>query len=93
MDRPDIRENLTRIRRAEMAAARDILGVRQHFLGFEDSGLPRNGDALPDGCFAPATRREGSPPAGRTDPGVSTTGDRHVRRNRRLPAPGPHQDT
>jgi mycothiol S-conjugate amidase len=52
MDRPDIRENLTRIRRAEMAAARDILGVRQHFLGFEDSGLPRNGDALPDGCFA-----------------------------------------
>jgi mycothiol S-conjugate amidase len=37
-----------------MAAARDILGVRQTFLGFTDSGLPE-GDPpppLPDGCFA-----------------------------------------
>ena len=54
MDRPDIRENLPGIRRAEMAAARDILGVRQQFLGFVDSGLPE-GDPpppLPDGCFA-----------------------------------------
>jgi mycothiol S-conjugate amidase len=52
MDRPDIRENLTRVRRAEMAAARDILGVRQQFLGFVDSGLPPKGDPLPEGCFA-----------------------------------------
>jgi mycothiol S-conjugate amidase len=54
MDRPDIRANLPGIRRAEMAAARDILGVRQRFLGFVDSGLPE-GDPLPplpDGCFA-----------------------------------------
>jgi mycothiol S-conjugate amidase len=54
MDRPDIRENLPGIRRAEMAAARDILGVRQRFLGFVDSGLPE-GDPLPPlpaGCFA-----------------------------------------
>jgi mycothiol S-conjugate amidase len=54
MDRPDIRENLPGIRRAEMAAARDILGVRQRFLGFVDSGLPE-GDPLPplpEGCFA-----------------------------------------
>ena len=54
MDRPDVRANLPGIRRAEMAAARDILGVRQRFLGFVDSGLPE-GDPpppLPEGCFA-----------------------------------------
>jgi mycothiol S-conjugate amidase len=54
MNRPDIRANLPGIRRAEMAAARDILGVRQQFLGFVDSGLPE-GDPLPplpEGCFA-----------------------------------------
>src|ERR1700735_4635781 len=37
-----------------MDAAREILGVRQQFLGFTDSGLPE-GDPLPplpDGCFA-----------------------------------------
>ncbi|MEU7832958.1 mycothiol conjugate amidase Mca [Nonomuraea sp. NPDC049129] len=52
MDRPGVRENLTEIRRAEMAAAREILGVRQHFLGFIDSGLPTAGEPLPDDCFA-----------------------------------------
>jgi mycothiol S-conjugate amidase len=52
MDRPCVRENLAEIRRAEMAAAREILGVRQHFLGFVDSGLPPEGVPLPDGCFA-----------------------------------------
>jgi mycothiol S-conjugate amidase len=54
MERPEIRADLTGIRRAEMAAARDILGVRQQFLGFVDSGLPQ-GDPLPplpEGCFA-----------------------------------------
>jgi len=54
MDRPEIRADLPGIRRAEMAAARDILGVRQRFLGFVDSGLPQ-GDPpppLPDDCFA-----------------------------------------
>ena len=54
MDRPDVRANLPRIRREEMARAREILGVRQEFLGFADSGLPE-GDPpppLPDGCFA-----------------------------------------
>ena len=54
MDRPEVRADLARIRRAEMAMARDILGVRQQFLGFIDSGLPE-GDPLPplpDGCFA-----------------------------------------
>jgi mycothiol S-conjugate amidase len=52
MDRADVRENLPRIRRAEMAAAREILGVRQRFLGFVDSGLSAAGEPLPDGCFA-----------------------------------------
>ena len=52
MDRPEVRGDLARIRRAEMTAARDILGVRQQFLGFVDSGLPAAGEPLPDGCFA-----------------------------------------
>ncbi len=54
MERPEVRENLPRIRREEMARAREILGVHQQFLGFVDSGLPE-GDPLPplpDGCFA-----------------------------------------
>lgn len=54
MDRPDILANLGKIRRQEMARAREILGVSQEWLGFVDSGLPE-GDPLPplpDGCFA-----------------------------------------
>ena len=42
------------LRVKEMAAAAEILGVRQHWLGFVDSGLPK-GDPLPplpEGCFA-----------------------------------------
>jgi mycothiol S-conjugate amidase len=52
--RPEIEANIGEIRRAEMEKARDILGVRQHWLGFVDSGLPE-GDPLPplpEGCFA-----------------------------------------
>ncbi|MBT2207377.1 MULTISPECIES: mycothiol conjugate amidase Mca [Actinomadura] len=52
MDRPDVRADLPAIRRAEMEAARAILGVRHRFLGFTDSGLPGEGEPLPDGCFA-----------------------------------------
>ncbi|GGK14898.1 mycothiol S-conjugate amidase [Pilimelia terevasa] len=54
LDTPEVRANITEIRRAEMDRARDILGVRQEWLGFVDSGLPE-GDPLPplpDGCFA-----------------------------------------
>src|SRR5215471_1851246 len=54
MDRPEVRADLPAIRRAEMEAARQILGVSQQFLGFTDSGLPE-GDPLPPlpaGCFA-----------------------------------------
>jgi mycothiol S-conjugate amidase len=45
--------NLTDVRRKEMDAAREILGVRQDWLGWVDSGLPE-GDPLPplpEGCF------------------------------------------
>ncbi|HEX6324986.1 MAG TPA: mycothiol conjugate amidase Mca [Jiangellaceae bacterium] len=54
MDRPEVLENIAEIRRAEMDAAREILGIRQQWLGFVDSGFPE-GDPpppLPDGCFA-----------------------------------------
>jgi mycothiol S-conjugate amidase len=54
MDRPEIKADMARIRREEMARAREILGVQQRFLGFVDSGLPE-GDPkppLPEGCFA-----------------------------------------
>jgi mycothiol S-conjugate amidase len=54
MDRPEVAENLPAIRAEEMARAREILGVRQEWLGFVDSGLPE-GDPLPplpEGCFA-----------------------------------------
>jgi mycothiol S-conjugate amidase len=53
MERPDVLENITEIRRQEMEAAREILGVRQDWLGFVDSGWPE-GDPkppLPEGCF------------------------------------------
>ena len=54
LDRPDVWENISQIRKAEMDAARAILGVEQAWLGFVDSGLPE-GDPLPplpEGCFA-----------------------------------------
>lgn len=54
LDRPDVWENITAIRQAEMDTARAILGVDQAWLGFVDSGLPE-GDPpppLPEGCFA-----------------------------------------
>ncbi|MGH3389276.1 MAG: mycothiol conjugate amidase Mca, partial [Actinomadura sp.] len=54
MDRPEIKENIAAVREQEMAAAREILGVDQRWLGFVDSGFPE-GDPpppLPEGCFA-----------------------------------------
>ena len=53
MERPDVLANITEIRRQEMDAAREILGVTQEWLGFVDSGWP-DGDPkppLPEGCF------------------------------------------
>jgi mycothiol S-conjugate amidase len=54
MDRPEVLANISEIRRKEMDRAREILGVRQDWLGFVDSGFPE-GDPpppLPDDCFA-----------------------------------------
>jgi mycothiol S-conjugate amidase len=54
LDRPEVVERITEIRAAEMDRAREILGVRQVFMGWVDSGLPE-GDPLPplpEGCFA-----------------------------------------
>lgn len=53
-DDPAILRDLAEVRRREMERAREILDVRQEWLGFVDSGLPE-GDPLPplpDGCFA-----------------------------------------
>lgn len=67
MDRPDVRDNMTKIRNEEMARAREILDVRQRWLGFVDSGLPE-GDPLPplpEGCFAAQPLEAASEPLAR----------------------------
>jgi mycothiol S-conjugate amidase len=54
LDTPDTLARITEIRAAEMDRAREILGVRQVFMGWVDSGFPE-GDPkppLPEGCFA-----------------------------------------
>jgi mycothiol S-conjugate amidase len=64
MDRPEVKADMARIRREEMARAREILGVDQRFLGFVDSGLPE-GDPkppLPEGCFALTSLAEAAAP-------------------------------
>jgi mycothiol S-conjugate amidase len=64
MDRPEVLANLPEIRKAEMARAREILGVRQEWLGFVDSGLPE-GDPrppLPEGSFGLVPVEEGAAP-------------------------------
>jgi mycothiol S-conjugate amidase len=51
---PYIEEHIHEVRAKEMDEAREILGVRQSWLGYVDSGLPE-GDPLPplpEGCFA-----------------------------------------
>nr|WP_157537257.1 mycothiol conjugate amidase Mca [Nocardioides sp. Root190] len=64
MDRPDILDNITEVRRQEMERARDILGISQSWLGFVDSGWP-DGDPkppLPDGCFGLVPLEEATEP-------------------------------
>jgi mycothiol S-conjugate amidase len=64
MDRPETKADMARVRREEMARAREILGVQQNFLGFVDSGLPE-GDPkppLPEGCFALTPLAEAAAP-------------------------------
>src|ERR1700760_394352 len=61
-DRPEIQANMAASRPAERERARNILGVRQAWLGFVDSGLPE-GDPLPplpEGCFGLIPVEEGS---------------------------------
>jgi mycothiol S-conjugate amidase len=57
MDRPEVRDNISEVRRLEMKRAIGILGVRHQWLGFIDSGLPEapEGADLPpldNDCFA-----------------------------------------
>ena len=64
MERPDVLANISEIRRQEMDSAREILGVRQDWLGFVDSGWPE-GDPkppLPDGSFALVPLAEAAAP-------------------------------
>ena len=72
MDRPDVWENITEIRREEMHRARDILGIRQDWLGFVDSGWPE-GDPqppLPGGLLRPRAARGGHRAPRAADPRV-----------------------
>ena len=64
MDKPEVVGRMAEVRAAEMARAREILGVRQEWLGFVDSGLPE-GDPLPplpEGCFALVPVEEAAAP-------------------------------
>lgn len=51
VDNPEL---IGEIRRGEMDRAREILGIKQDWLGFVDSGWPEGNPKppLPDGCFA-----------------------------------------
>ncbi|MUM19793.1 mycothiol conjugate amidase Mca [Mycobacterium sp. CBMA271] len=52
MDLPGVRENLTQVRRDEMAAAASALGVQHRWLGYMDSGLHLDPAGVPDDGFA-----------------------------------------
>ncbi len=52
MDSPDNWANLAELRRAEMEKAAAILGIRQVWLGYVDSGLPEGDEELPPEAFA-----------------------------------------
>ncbi len=49
---PKSRRDLAGLRRAEMEHARDIVGFQHRWLGYEDSGLPAEGEAVPPESFA-----------------------------------------
>lgn len=48
---PKSRRDMAGLRRAEMASARDIIGFQHRWLGYEDSGLPPEGVAVPKNSF------------------------------------------
>ena len=67
VDDPEIAANLGEVRRREMDRAREILGVRQEWLGFVDSGYLEDytvddRDKLPDGCFVRVPTDEAAAP-------------------------------
>ena len=49
---PKSRRDLAGLRRDEMARARDVIGFEHRWLGYQDSGLPEEGEAVPAGSFA-----------------------------------------
>lgn len=49
---PKSKCDLAGLRRDEMARAQEIIGFDHRWLGFEDSGLPPDGIAVPPGSFA-----------------------------------------
>ena len=56
MDRPEVWRDIAQVRAKEMERAREILGVKQAWLGFVDSGLPEgwlpdSDIELPEDCF------------------------------------------
>ncbi len=52
LDSPENWRSLPALRRAEMARAAEILGIRQVWLGYVDSGMPEPGEELPLDAFA-----------------------------------------
>ena len=59
MDLPEIKENLAKVRRDELARAAEIIGYKHvHYLGYRDSGMPdTDANENPD-CFANAPLEE-----------------------------------
>ena len=49
---PKSRRDLAGLRRDEMARAQEIIGFEHRWLGYEDSGLPDEGEPIPLGSFA-----------------------------------------
>jgi len=49
---PKSRRDLAGLRRSEMAGAQQIVGFEHRWLGYEDSGLPDEGQPVPPGSFA-----------------------------------------
>ena len=49
---PRSRRDLAGLRRSEMARAQEIIGFDHTWLGYEDSGLPDEGEEIPSGSFA-----------------------------------------
>ena len=89
---PHPKRDMAGARRLEMDQAARILGIRQRWLGFVDSGLPE-GDPLPPlpaGSFALQPLERAAAPLVQAGPRFQAAGDHQLRRKRRLPAPGPH---